>query len=91
VTRYRIGPHVRDVLDRRGWTEERILETIISPALSVATRDRRHLPDASGVTKDEPAIAYIDTEGHYVVVNELSLEVIAISDRTDSEWKMPAW
>ena len=78
-------------MSRRGWTEESIREVIEHPARMERTRDRRHLDDLSCGRRNDPAMAYIQDDGQYVVLNLVLKEVIAISDRKDPEWHAPDW
>jgi hypothetical protein len=75
----------------RGWTEETIIATIRSPSSIVEARDVRHRDDIRGGRNNEPARAYIAEDGHYVVVNLLTSEVIAVSNRMRTNWKKPSW
>jgi Colicin E5 ribonuclease domain len=78
-------------MEARGWSEESILETIRNPAATAMTKDRRHLPTGTGEQRDDPAIVSITADGAYLVVNVMTSEIIALSDRFDANWVTPEW
>lgn len=38
---------------------------------------------------NDPATAYIDESGHYVVINDRTNDVVQISNRNDPDWRAP--
>jgi filamentous hemagglutinin len=72
---------------KRGWNESSIRDTIIFPEKTVAWRDSRHLPD--GTQMNDPATAFIRSDGSYIIRNDRTGEVVQISDRTDPNWIAP--
>jgi len=61
---------------------------IDDPAETKEARDIRWNDD--GVTRrDEPATAYIDDEGNYVVINDNDGTIVQVSDKNDPNWKKP--
>lgn len=74
-------------MTERGWTRKSIDETISNPTRTVETRDTRHRPD--GTRNDDPATAFLNDDGSYVVRNDKTGDVVQVSDRTRSDWKSP--
>lgn len=81
------GSKIKKQYPKRGWTEENIIETVQNPARTAATRDERYNPD--GTKKNEPATVYYRTDGHYVTVNDLTRDIVQISDLNDPDWIDP--
>ena len=79
---------IREQMGKRGWTEEDILDTVENPDRTVETKDTRHNPD-TGSRNNDPATAYIDSDGNYVVVNDISGDIVQISDKNDADWQSP--
>lgn len=63
-------------MNERGWTKESVEQTIKNPDKNAQAIDRR-----GGL--NEPATAYFDKSGHYVVRNNKTGEVIQISNKND--------
>jgi RHS repeat-associated protein len=82
-----ISDHVAGQLDQRGWTEDSIADTIKN-GTALPTTDHRHMTD--GTQRNDPATGYVNPDGSYVVINDVTNEVIAVSDRTDPDWQPPA-
>ena len=61
---------------------QRVPTTRIKP-----TKDTRHLPDGSRM--DDPATAYINEDGSYVVRNDRTGDIVQVSDRNAQNWKSP--
>ena len=72
---------------RRGWTLDNIRDVLANPERTVATVDWRHLP--GGTRLEQPATAYVRRDGHYVVINDLTRDVVQLSDRTATDWLAP--
>jgi hypothetical protein len=87
VPDYRIGAKIALQMERRGWTIDDIGQVISNAARAVETRDTRWLPNGS--RNNDPATAYIQPHGHYVVVNDRTRDIVQISDRTDPNWVAP--
>jgi len=65
-------------LSRRGWTEERINDTVNHPFVT-----RKAANKANG----NSATAYFNKDGSYLVRDDITGELVQISDRTNpSEW-----
>ncbi len=75
--------HILDNMAARGWTEESIDATVANPA------ETHDVWDLTGGGR-EPATAYENSAGAYVVVNDETNAVVQISDANDPDWK-PVW
>lgn len=74
-------------MEKRGWTEMDIEDTILNPASTRAVRDNRHLPD--GTMLDQPATIYVRSDGSYVIRNDVTGDIVQISNRNDPNWQAP--
>ncbi|MDO5658168.1 MAG: polymorphic toxin-type HINT domain-containing protein [Paracoccus sp. (in: a-proteobacteria)] len=83
-----IAPKIERQIGRRGWDRTSIDETIAQPHRTVTTRDIRHNPQ-TGARNDDPATAYINVDGSYVVRSDRSGDIVQISDRTNPNWASP--
>jgi len=81
------GSKIEAQLGKRGWTKDEVNGTIASPDRTAATTDSRYLSDGSRMS--DPATAYINKDGSYVVRNNKSGDVVQISNRNDPNWKNP--
>lgn len=45
--------------------------------------------DISGQKRNDLATAYIRTDGSYVVRNDITEDIVQISDRNDPDWQSP--
>lgn len=59
---------------------------VAQPTRTVPTRDTRFNP-ATGNFNNDPATAYFDASGNYVIVNERTNDVVQISNRNKTDWK----
>ena len=84
---YHIGAKIRKQMATRGWTLTEIEEVLSHPTRTIATRDTRYLLD--GARMDDPATAYVRQDGHYVVRNDRTSDIIQVSNRRDPAWKAP--
>jgi RHS repeat-associated protein len=82
-----LGTKIKKQMASRGWTKESIDDLLNSPSRTITTRDTRWRPD--GTRLDDPATAFINREGAYVVRNDLSGDIVQISNRLDPNWKSP--
>jgi Colicin E5 ribonuclease domain len=78
-------PKIERQMGKRGWTKESVDDTIRNPDRTVATRDTRWRAD--GTRSDDPATAYINEDGSYVVRNDTNGSIVQVSDRFDPGWK----
>jgi filamentous hemagglutinin len=74
-------------MPRRGWTVERIEDTLNNPYDIVSVRDKRYYPSGSRI--DDPATVYIRVDGSYVVRNDQTGDIVQISDCHNPDWKLP--
>ena len=82
-----IGAHVAGQMDARGWTETEIEDTLLHPFSTRPGRDTRYLP--GGGKLDEPATVFVRSDGSYVVRNDLTGDIVQISNRNDPTWVSP--
>jgi RHS repeat-associated protein len=81
------GAKIEGQLANRGWTKRLVQSSIDDPVRTVATRDNRYLP--GGGRLDDPATAYYNRRGGYVVRNDRTGDIVQVSDRTDAAWRAP--
>ena len=81
------GAKIEGQLAKRGWTKGLVESSIDDPVRTVATRDTRYLP--GGGRLDDPATAYYNRRGGYVVRNDRTGDIVQVSDRTDAAWRAP--
>jgi hypothetical protein len=86
-TAIQFEPHVTKQLGRRGWTPQCVQQLVQRPFKTLSTRDHRFRLD--GTRRDDPATAYIDKDGHYVIVNDRDRTVVQVSNRNKASWKAP--
>ena len=82
-----IGIKIRQQMATRGWTMASIEQTIRHPTRTVRTMDTRHVPGDSRM--NDPATAYINLDGSYVVRNDSTGDIVQISHRHDPNWHSP--
>lgn len=82
-----IGPKIANQMESRGWTDQLVDDTIANPTTTVATRDVRHTAD--GTRMNDPATAYLRDDGSYVVRNDVTGDIVQVSNRNDSGWRAP--
>src|SRR5690554_2053768 len=88
---FRLEKKTQDQLTKRGWNKKCVQDLINSPVETKSVRDTRRLPkDKGGGRRDDPATAYLNKEGHYVIVNDTDKTVVQISNKNKSEWRA-AW
>lgn len=80
-----IAPKVSKQLAPRGWTENSVNAVVGQPSRTVPTHDTRWT--RAGTRMSDPATAYFDNTGNYVVVNDRTNEVVQISNRNDPTWR----
>lgn len=74
-------------MGKRGWNNNDITSTLINPSRTVKTTDTRHMP--GGGRRDDPATAYYNKKGGYVVRNDKDGTIVQISNRNDPSWRAP--
>jgi len=82
-----IGAKIQKQMAHRGWNREAVDKLISSPHSTKAVRDTRHLP--GGGQLDDPATAYINRQGDYVIRNNRTGDIVQVSDRHDLDWAAP--
>jgi filamentous hemagglutinin len=84
---YTIGGKIRKQMTKRGWTEELIEDTLNNPDKTNFVRDTRYRPD--GNRMNEPATVYIRSDSNYVIRNDITGDIVQISDCNNPNWKSP--
>ena len=84
---HQVGRKIQKQMAKRGWTTADIEDTLRNPARTVCTRDMRYLPN--GTSMNDPATAYLRQDGHYVVRNDRTGDIVQISNRNDPTWETP--
>ena len=69
-------------MGKRGWSHTEVEDGINNPTRTIPTRDTRQLPGGSRM--DDPATAYVRSDGSYVVRNDKTGDVVQVSNRHDS-------
>jgi hypothetical protein len=75
---------IRKQMKKRGWTEDDVRNTIQNPTRTVPTRDVRSIP--GGGNMDNSATAYFANDGSYVVRNDITGDIVQVSDKNDPNW-----
>ena len=70
---------------KRGWDDGRIAEAIKNPSESFGWTDSRNLPEGGKVAA-EPSTVYYHPDGGYVVRNNLTNDIIQVSNLHDPGW-----
>jgi hypothetical protein len=83
-----IEPKLQSQMRTRGWTQSDINNVLDKPVKILQTRDMRHNPLING-KNNQPATVYYATDGHYVVRNDITGEIIQVSKRGDNNWIDP--
>ncbi|MBL0319084.1 MAG: hypothetical protein IPP74_07325 [Alphaproteobacteria bacterium] len=83
-----IEPKILDQMIERGWNEKLIDDTILNPLNTVEAMDTRFDPTI-GKRLNDPATGYIGKDGSYVVKNNVTGQIVQISDRNKPDWKAP--
>ncbi len=81
------GKKIEKQLGKRGWTKGQVEGTISNPHRTVSTRDTRNLP--GGGKMNDPATAYVNKDGSYVIRNDRTGDIVQVSSRKDTNWKPP--
>jgi RHS repeat-associated protein len=69
-----LGQKIQKQSGKRGWSDEKIKDTVKAPARTEASKDTRHNQD--GTRNNEPATIYYAKDGGYVVVNDRTGDVV---------------
>lgn len=87
VKSIKFGAKIQKQLGKRGWSRKSVEDTVNHPHRTVGTKDTRYL--AGGGRKNDPATAYINKDGSYVVLNDNTNEIVQVSNRYDPHWISP--
>jgi hypothetical protein len=79
-----IGTKIKKQMGKRGWREEMLELVYLNPDKTEKTKDRRYNTD--GTRKDEPATVYYRSDGAYIVCNDITGDVVQVSDINDLNW-----
>lgn len=82
--------HIISNLEKRGWSKSQINETIHHPYQTIEVRDTRYATGSKS-RLNEPATAYLNKDGSYVVRNDRTGDIVQISNKMDSRWRYPSW
>ena len=83
----KFGAKILQQMRKRGWSVDSVAATINTPARTAATLDERYNPD--GTQKNEPATVYYRGDGHYVVCNDITGDIVQVSNTNDPNWIDP--
>jgi len=78
ATVVQIDDKIAAQLAARGWTEQEIRDAVDAPPIGTSTDNTKRRP--------EPAAVYGSKDHGYVIVNEITRQVVQISDKTDPGW-----
>jgi RHS repeat-associated protein len=70
----KLGAKIFKQMGKRGWNKNKILKLIKKPFQTVKTRDTRWVNRSKRL--DDPATAFIDKNGHYVVRNDITGDIV---------------
>jgi hypothetical protein len=82
-----VGTKISGQMGSRGWAQSLIDDALARPSSTVITRDTRWM--SAGTRLNDPATAFIRADGSYVVRNDLTGDVVQISNRNDPNWIAP--
>jgi len=81
-------PKISRQMTDRGWTEIEVIDLIEHPTEVISRTDTRWNMD--GLTRrNDPATAYVDKSGNYVVRNDVDGTIVQVSDKFDLSWIKP--
>ena len=75
---------IKQQMSKRGWTEEMLELVYLNPGKTEKTRDKRYNID--GTRKDDHATVYYRSDGAYIVCNDITCDVVQVSDINDPNW-----
>ena len=81
------GPKILNQIAKRGWTKAEIQQTILYPADTAPAKDLRHI--AGGGVMNDPATVYYRKDGNYVIRNNVTGDIVQVSDTHDPNWIDP--
>lgn len=80
--------HILKKMPKRGWTDDLINSTLNNPIEKIATTDTRRA-SGTGIPNNDPATIYRSNSGGYVIRNDLTGDIVQISNRNKMDWKNP--
>lgn len=83
----KFGKKILKQLEKRGWTEESVMQIYLNPVRTVKTLDTRNKPD--GTKNNDPATVYYGADDSYIICNDLTGDIVQISDINDPHWIDP--
>jgi len=83
-----IEPKIQGQMESRGWTVDSVHSTVANSEKKIPTKDTRFDP-VTGMRRNDPATAYVNSDGSYVVVNNNNGTIVQVSNRKDPNWKAP--
>ena len=84
---YSTEPKIDKQMVKRGWTPDMINESLNNPVRTIPWQDTRYL--SGGGRVNDPATAYYYRGGGYVVRNNVTGDIVQVSDRNDPGWMAP--
>lgn len=94
--------HVDSNMVNRKWTKKEVRATVDNP-VKIETKnvwDKRAIDNGGGKRNNDPATRYFAQDGHYVVINNKTKDVVQVSDRrkqisntqkTELDWLIERW
>ena len=82
------GSKIAKQMPKRGWSKKDIVNTIANPSKKVKWKDARW-NEKTGKKNNDPATAFYDKNGNYVVKNDITGDIVQVSDKTKTDWKIP--
>ena len=70
-------------IPQRGWSLESIKQVVANPAMTRSTLDNIHVYNREN---GNPVTYYYRLDGHYVVIDNLTNQVVQVSDLSDIGW-----
>lgn len=83
-----IESKIQRQMESRGWTVDAINSTVANSEKKIPTKDTRFDP-ITGMRRNDPATAHVNSDGSYVVVNNSDGTVVQVSNKNDPNWKVP--
>ncbi len=88
--KFYLGEHITDEGDsnyeRRGWTLDSIRDAVDNSVETHRATDHRY-NKVTGEHNSDPATAYVNADGEAVTVNDLTGDVVQVSDQYNPDWK----
>ena len=84
--RWHAKEKITDQMTKRNWTSKQVQDALNNPLKTVKTSDTRNLPIPPGGRMNDPATAYFSKDGGYVVRNDITGEIVQVSNKADPRW-----